>query len=289
MSVDTSDLATVDLTDPQLFVDGPPHELFARMRAEAPVHRNRSANGPDFWSLTKAQDITAVSRDPGTFSSHRGGIWFREDTLAPLELARNLVIFKDPPEHTKFRMILQTAFTPRTVAKMEDSVRERVGALLETASERGWLDSVGDLAVPVPLGVIADLLGAPQGDVGRLLDWTTRLDHGVTHPTDDGLAVLGEMTGYFKELLPRQRDQDDTLVNALFRAEVDGERLTEDEITIFFGILVFAGNDTTRNATSGGVRALIEHPDQFKALRQDLSRVPGAVEEILRCRAVSIT
>ncbi|GAA5156761.1 cytochrome P450 [Pseudonocardia eucalypti] len=276
-----TDLAEIDLTDPSWFAEGPPHELFARMRAEAPVRWNPSADGPGFWSLTRAADLAAVSKDAHTFSSHRGGIWLREDTLAPLDLARNLMIFKDPPEHTRYRVILRSAFTPLTVAKLESAVRAQVVALLDAAVERGGMDAVEDLAVPVPLMVIASLLGVPDSDIPKLRDWTARLDAGVADPANtEGPAALGEMAAYLAALVPEQAEDADSLVAALHRAEVDGQRLTETEIVLFFGILVFAGNDTTRNATSGGLLALAEHPEQFAALTGE--RIPNAVEEILR-------
>src|SRR5207247_2465160 len=143
------DLDTVDLTDLAHFTDGPPHELFARLRAEAPVHRNRCADGTAFWSLTRAEDIVAVSRDTETFSSYRGGLWFRPDALFPLELARNLLIYKDPPEHTKFRNILRKAFLPRIVTEMDDQIEQIVAARLDAIAPRGECDLVTDLAVPV--------------------------------------------------------------------------------------------------------------------------------------------
>lgn len=278
------DLATVDLTDPTWFADGPPHALFARMRAEAPVLRNptRTPGYGPFWSITRAADIEAISKDTTTFSSYAQGIWLRPDAAGPLELMRNLVIFKDPPEHVRYRKLLTLAFTARSIAVLEDVVRERVRAILDRACESGSMDVVTDLSVPIPLGVIVDLLGAPAEDVVRLEDWTTRLDTGVADPESGiGLEAMLEMAGYLGELIPTQLGSD-SLIGRLARAEIDGDRLTEDELLLFFAILVFAGNDTTRNATSSGTLALLEHPDQFRALAADPSLIPNAVEEILR-------
>lgn len=278
------DLARVDLSDPARFVDGPPHALFARMRAEAPVLRNtshRSGVG-DFWSITRAADIEMVSKRPASFSAYARGIWMREDASGPLDLMRNLVIFKDPPEHTRYRKLLQLAFTPRTIAHLEDSVRAQARAILDRACESGSMDVVRDLSVPIPLAVITDLLGAPASDVALLEDWTTRLDHGVDDPESGiGVEAMMEMAGYLDDLIPAQMDSD-SLVGMLARAEVDGDRLTEDELLMFFAILVFAGNDTTRNATTGGALALTENPDQMLALTADPALIPNAVEEILR-------
>lgn len=283
------DLATVDLSDPAWFVDGPPHELFARMRREAPVHRNEPGDPviPWFWNLTRAADIELVSKDPEKiFSSAEKGVWFREDSVGPLDLMRNVVLFKDPPEHSRFRKLLLVAFTPRIVAVLEDSIRARVRAILDRVGPTGRMDVVRDLAVPIPLAVIAELLGAPQEDVGRLEEWTDRIDHGQREPeTGEGLASLFEMAEYLTELIAGQLDGD-RLVGRLARAEIDGDRLSEEELLLFFGILVFAGNDTTRNTTSAGIRALIENPDQLAVLAADPALIPNAVEEMLRYSTV---
>lgn len=278
------DVDAVDLSLPEVFSDGPPHEVFARLRAEAPVHRNRSGNPgvDDFWSITKAADIEMVSKQPGLFSSYERGIWMRADVSGPLELMRNLIIFKDPPEHTRYRKLLQLVFTPRAIAHLEDAVRAQVTQILDRACETGTMNVVRDMAVPIPLTVITDLLGAPASDIDKLEDWTNRLDHGVDRPEDGiGYGAMGEMAAYLTDLIPRQMTSD-SLVGLLARAELDGDRLTPEELLLFFAILTFAGNDTTRNATSGGVLALIENPDQMKVLAEDPSQIPNAVEEILR-------
>lgn len=278
------ELDTIDLSLPEAFADGPPHELFARMRAESPVHRNHSQNPyvGDFWSITKAADIELISKHATLFSAHERGIWMRPDSAAGLDLMRNMVIFKDPPEHSRYRKLVQLAFTPRTIAPLEESVRRQVRAILDRAAETGSMDLVRDLSLPVPLTVITDLLGAPATDVDRLADWTARMDTGVDHPElGICLEAMLEMGGYLEELILGQI-KGDSLVGLLARAEVDGDRLTEEELMMFFAILVFAGNDTTRNATTSGVLALTEHPDQLAALAADPSLIPNAVEEILR-------
>jgi len=232
--------------------------------------------------VTRAKDIEWVSKHGTLFSTWENGIWMRPDASGPLDLTRNLVIFKDPPEHTRHRKLLQLAFTPRTIAYLEDTVRAQVTAILDRAAETGSMDIVNDLAIPVPLNVITSLLGAPDSDVPRLLDWTTRLDVGVDNPeTGSGVEAFMEMAEYLGELIPTQINSD-SLIGLLARAEVDGDRLTDDELLMFFAILVFAGNDTTRNATSGGALALVENPDQLAALRNDPSLIPNAVEEVLR-------
>jgi cholest-4-en-3-one 26-monooxygenase len=283
------DLAEVDLMDPKWFADGPPHDLFARMRAEAPVRWNPSPGGGGFWSLTRHADISAVSRDTETFSSWRAGVFLNPDQVTPLDLNRNLLLYKDPPEHTKYRLILQKAFTPRTVAKLEDDVRARVGRLLDAVIERGACDFASEIAVPVPLGVLAELMGLPDEDIPRLYEWTEGIEAAQRAPEPNAAAgVFTEMAGYLHSQIERQSREgnDETLVMRLRAAEVDGEKLDDAEILVFFGLLVFAGNDTTRNTTANGMSALLEHPEQYRALVEDPSKVPAAVEEILRWTSV---
>jgi cytochrome P450 len=254
------------------------------MRAEAPVLRNqsRTEGTTEFWSITRASDIETISKQPAKFSSAEAGIWMRPDAVAPLELVQNLVIFKDPPEHTRYRKLLQLAFTPRTVAHLEDVVRARVTRILDQACASGSMDVTRDPAIPIPLGVIADLLGASQEDVGLLQEWTSKLDVGVIDPESGlGVEALMDMGEYLETLIPTQLNTD-SLIGLLGRADMDGDRLTEEELLLFFGILVFAGNDTTRSSTSCGALALIEHPDELRALAADPSLIPNAVEEILR-------
>jgi cytochrome P450 len=289
--VEQVDLSAVDLMDPEWFVDGPPHALFARMRDEAPVRWNEvpGYDARGFWSLTRNADIAAVSRDYGSYSSHRAGIFLNPDQVNPLDVNRNLLLYKDPPEHTKYRKILQTAFTPHAVSKLEDAVRARVARTIDAVIERGECDFVTDIAVPIPIGVLADLMGLPEGDIPRLYEWTEQIEAAQRSPEPAAATpTLMEMAGYLHEQIARQaaEEREDSLVMGLRNAEVDGDKLDDAEILVFFALLVFAGNDTTRNTTSGGLLALLEHPDQMELLREDPSRIPQAVEEILRWTSV---
>jgi cytochrome P450 len=288
-SIDRIDLADVDLMDPTLYVDGPPHELFARMRAEAPVRWNPTPDGSGFWSLTRHEDISAVSRDFKTFSSARAGVFLNPDQVLPLDVTRNLLLYKDPPDHTKYRLILQKALTPYAVAQLEPMVREEVTRTIDAVIGRGEADLVTDIAVPIPLRILARLIGVPERDIGRLYGWTQQFEAAARSPEPAGaMSTLAEMAPYLQEQIERQIAEADenSLVMMLRRAEVDGQRLDDTEILVFFGLLVFAGNDTTRNTTSAGLLALLEHPEQLAWLRQDPSLIPAAVEEILRWTSV---
>ncbi|BBZ55871.1 MULTISPECIES: cytochrome P450 [Mycolicibacterium] len=281
------DLATVDLTDLTYFQDGPPHEIFARMRTAPGPHWNAltDADEPGFWSFTKFDDIQTISSNPELFSSARGGVFFTATMgAAPVEVLREVILGMDPPRHTHQRGVVQAVFTPRMIRQMEDGVRATVTTLIDSVIERGTCDFVDEIAVELPLIVIADMLGVAQDERRQLFAWTNQLSHAAaTGNTQQGLAALMEIGGYLTGLTAeRKANPGDDLLSRMLLAEVDGQRLSEAEITFFFGILMFAGNDTTRNTASGGLRALIENPAERQKLIDDPELIPGAVEEMLR-------
>jgi len=287
--VATADLDAVDLMDPAWWRDGPPHELFARMRAETPVRWNPSPDGGGFWSLTRHAEVSEASRDFERFSSWRAGVFLHPDQVLPLDVTRNLLLYKDPPEHTKYRRILQRAMTPHAVAQLDGVIRGEARAVVDAVVERGACDAVADLAVPLPLRILAQLIGVPAGDVPRLYAWTQGFEDAARSPEPaQATATLMEMGGYLAEQIERQvaEGDEDSLVMQLRRAEVDGVRLDDTEILVFFGLLVFGGNDTTRNTTSSGLLALLEHPDQLALLRERPELLETAVEEVLRWTSV---
>jgi cytochrome P450 len=292
MSTETStvDLASVDLTDLELFADGPPHELFARMRAEAPVRWNPSAHGKEFWSITRSEDITDISKDPSSFSSSRGGIFLRPETVPRLDFLRHFVIFKDPPEHTIYREIVARAFMPRTLILIDDVIQEIVNTALDKIVDRGECDLVRDVAAPISINVITRLMGAPDESMTQLLGWTENLEQGITNSTDVG-DTLEQMSAHFLELVDNQVVRGvDSLAKGIADAEVDGRRLSDEEIAAYFSVLLFVGSNPTRSAISSGMLALMEHPDQLELLRGAPTKLrctrsglaPPALEEILR-------
>lgn len=292
MSTSTTnpDLAAVDLTDLGLWEEGPPHELFARMRAEAPVRWNPSADGEGFWSLTRGADIVEVSEDPATFSNAKGGIFLRPDAIGPLEFVRSLAIAKDPPEHTRFREVVAKTFRARTLTYMDEVIRDCVDTALDVAVEGGSCDLVRDVAEPVPLRVIGRMLGAAEDDMAELLAWTTEIERGIAYSLDVSETVM-KMGAHLRGLVKNQSIFGvDSLAKTLMEAEIDGEPLTEEELALYFGLLLYAGNGPTRNAISSGVLALIEHPDQLRKIHDDPTRLlctrsgraSAALNEILR-------
>lgn len=288
--ISTTDLAKVDLTDLDLFADGPPHALFARMRQEAPVHWNKTAHGAEFWSLTRAEDITDTSKDAETFSSASGGIFLRPQTVSRLDLLRRFVIFKDPPDHTQHRSILGQAFLPRTMIMLDELIKDIVSGVLDDAIERGECDLVHDIASPIATSVIARLMGAPATDVDKMLVWADVLDQGVTRSAEMA-DTLEQMSAHFLELVGNQVVRGvDSFATSLAEAEIDGKRLSEEDIAAYFCLLLFVGSNPTRSAISSGMLALLENPEQLELLRTEPSRLrytrsgiaPTAIDEILR-------
>jgi len=189
----------------------------------------------------------------------------------------------DPPRHTKYRLIIQKAFTPRIVALQQDQIRDRITRVIDQVCERGECDLVREISVELPLQVIAEMLGVPQEDRQRLFDWTMQLEAATGDPSVDGAAAVAEIGMYLASVVTARREEPaDDLVTAMVSAEVDGEKLNDFEIAAFFALLMFAGNDTTRNTISGGTLALIENPDERRKLAEDPELIESAVEEMLR-------
>jgi cytochrome P450 len=210
------------------------------------------------------------------------------DQVMPLEVNRNLLLYKDPPDHTKYRKILQTAFVPNTVARMEQGIRDRVTRVLDEVIEAGGADFVEQVAVPLPLGVLAEMMGLPDEAMDDLYRWTHEIEEAqLSAESCAAMGTFGEMAAYLHEQIAVQAERGgDSLVMRLRAAEVDGERLDDNEILVFFALLVFAGNDTTRNTASAGMLELLRHPDQWRLLCEEPERIPAAVEEILRFTSV---
>ena len=285
----TTSLETVNLFDPQWHVDGPPHALLAELRAEASVRWNPLADGTGCWTVLGHAEVAQASRDFATFSSHEAGVFLNPDQVAPLEFARNLLLYMDPPQHTKYRLILQRAFTPHAVRQLEGAVRLRVTRTIDAFVERGAADLVPELAQRIPLGVVMDLLGVPDEDYEMFLGFTTELEEATRSPEPAaGFDAIVRLGGYLDEQLKRQtaEGREDTIVAKLRDAQVDGRKLTDAEVLVFFALLAFAGHDTTRNTTSSGMLALLRHPEALEEITADPSLIPGAVEEILRYTSV---
>jgi cytochrome P450 len=287
-----SDIEQALVLDHEHWEDGPPHELFARMRAECPVHWTSHVteypHERGFWSVTSADDIHTVSRDWRTYSSERAGITALS-IVFPIELIRAMFIGQDPPKHDRLKALFQAGFTPKRIAAHEEEIRAIVTDVLDRLDGRETCDLVTDVAQPVVSRVIGSFMGIPPEDDAV---WATLMNStlGAGDPdlNPDGVdnVVNREVPEIFercrKMIAERRANPTDDLTSVLVHAEVDGERLEEHEIVMGFFLLVAAGNDSTKATYCSGMRALIEHPDQRQLLLDDPSLVPAAVEESLR-------
>jgi len=284
-------LADVNLCDLDQFEVGVPHHVFKLLRAEAPVFWHPEPNGgPGFWVVTKYRDLIAVSKDPATFSSWRGGTNLFDTTPEQLSQTRMIMLNMDPPAHSKYRRLVNQGFTLRMVARLEPHIREMAHRIVDHVAAIGECDFVTEVAAELPLQVIAEFLGVPLADRHKVFEWSNRLigfDDPEFRDSADSVAqgqqAAAEMYMYANQLALERRDHPrDDLVSVLMRGEVDGERLSEMEFDSFFLLLAVAGNETTRNLISGGMLALLEHPEQRQRLLADMSLLPTAVEEMLR-------
>ena len=275
----------VDLCDPAVFADGPPHDEFRRLRDDAPVAFFSEPDGPGFWGVFRYADVVEVSRHPTQFGSSPS-VFIREPPDGDNAGASELLINLDPPRHTQLRKLVNRGFTPRQIAALEPRVRALVVDLLEQAKARGEFDLVTDVAVELPLQVIAELVGVPNEDRHKVFAWTERMmssEADAETITADARIAMGEMFAYADSLAAERVHGDgDDLLSVLLRAEVDGDRLTQLDVDVFFMLLMNAGSETTRNLITGGTLALFEHPEERARLAADPSLLPTAIEEMLR-------
>ncbi|MBX5442204.1 MAG: cytochrome P450 [Solirubrobacteraceae bacterium] len=293
MSTDVSRLEDLLLTEREHWTDGPPHELFAQLRAQCPVHWTaRITEYPDedgFWSVTTADDVHAVSRDWQTFSSELGGVTAVTDSILPLELQRAMFIGMDPPKHDRLKALFQRGFTPKRIARHEDEIRAIAVRVLDGLAGRETADLVNDVAQPVVSRVIHSFMGVPEEDDAvwaRLMNAILGAGDPDLNPEGPEAVMQRDVPEIFERcrqlIADRRANPRDDLTSVLVHAEVDGERLEEHEIVMGFFLLVAAGNDSTKATYASAMRALIEHPDQRRLLLEDPSLIPGAVEEALR-------
>ncbi|UJA21224.1 cytochrome P450 [Thermoleophilia bacterium SCSIO 60948] len=280
----------IDLGDHDLWSEGPPYELFARLRDE-PLHwspNERYAGEGGFWSVTRYADMRTVTRDFETFSSERRGIFLVDDVGVPLDVQRLQMISMDPPRHDRLKKLVGRAFTPKRIALHEEAVRAIVREILDRFAARESCDLAIEIARPVPARVIGSLLGTPESDDPRLIHWTNVStafeDPDIRAGWESSEDEFVDVVAYVEEARKaREAEPRDDLLSALIAAEVDGERLEPYEITTFFLLLLAAGNDSTRATYLATMRALIEHPEQREALLADPGLIENAVEEGLRC------
>lgn len=266
----------LDLFSPEIRRN--PYALYDQLRAATPVLHVAQAG---LWMIFDYEGVKRVLTDHDSFSSKRGPVQW--------------LVFLDPPRHTKLRALIARAFTPRSIANLEPRIRQLTSRLLDQVIERGEMDLAADFSVPLPILVIAEMLGIPVSDLPQFKRWNDVILNlsyaipgvgGSAAVVSDFAAVTIEMGGYLRGLLDHRRStpQDD-LLTRLLEAEVDGERLTEENILGFFQLLLLAGSETTTNLINNAILCLLENRDQLARLQAEPALLPSAIEEVLRYRS----
>ena len=272
----------IDFYNPDTFEHGPPFDIFKELRENEPVYWNPQEEGTGFWALTRYDDVVATSLDHDSYLSGHGV--FVDESVGGSEL---MMVNMDPPKHSGLRKLVNEGFTPKMIRRMEPHVRGIAAAIVDKIATKGECDFVLDVAMELPLQVIAELIGIPQEDRHKIYRWSNQMiavgDPEYSPDMDTATKAAADIFAYSSQLTADRRENPkDDLITVLLNAEVDGEKLEDMELNIFFLLLAVAGNETTRNLIAGGMLAFFEHPDQWQRLKDDPSLMPTAVEELLR-------
>lgn len=278
---------TIDLSDPALFVDGPPHDVFDELRRDDPVYWNATSSGTPtggFWALTRHADVAAVSRDVETFTSTKGMCYPANAALAPM-MVDNLM-WNDPPVHTRIRGLAARGFSVRVVARFEEWVRDRVTDILDNLPVDEPFDAVQLIAAELPAQVIASVMGAPISDRHRIVGWANDI-FAREEPGgyERSMAALGHVFAYSRELREiKRREPTADMITDLSNAEYDGVPITDGEYEQFVMSLLIAGYETTHTLIGQTLRLMVERPDIDTAIRDATAKDGGksATEELLR-------
>ena len=288
-------LPGAEILDPERFVrDGYPHAEWARLRGESPVHWCPRDEGEPFWAITRHEEIVNVSRQPDRFLNGPRLLMSFDQELSREEPPIRMLLNMDPPEHQSYRELISRRFTPRALRQITSQVDGIANEILDQVMDGGAeaeTDFVAAVSAKLPIWVIAEMLGVPREDWELLFHWTNRTigaadpeycEEGKT-PEETMQAARLALFEYFNAMTEdRRKNPRDDLVSILSNAKVNGEPLPTFELLSFYMLLVVAGNETTRNATSGGMLALIENPDEFEKVRGNPKLLKPLVEEILR-------
>ena len=267
---------------------GEPHDQFDRLRAEAPVYWHALPNDVGFWAVTKHADVRAVSHDHHTYSSELGGTFIPsadEEALAQLRLT---ILNMDPPKHNRYRRLVSKGFTPRMIGALVEEIDRRAAAVIDAVCERGEVEFVEEIAAQVPVQMICEMIGLEKEVWPRMFEISNQLIGSRDDPDYQELpggpeAAAMEIYALCDSVASdRRANPRDDIMTLLVQAEVDGERLDDFELNMFFLTLVVAGNETTRNLINHSMLALIDHPDQAERLREEPSLWDTATDEMLR-------
>lgn len=277
-----------DLHRPETYVDGAPHDLFTRLRAEEPVVFQEMDDQPGYWAVLRHADVVHVAKHAEIFSASEGGVVIEDLDPPSLEQMRDMLLAMDPPRHTAYRRPIAPEFKARVIGEMEGRIRTITREILDRADAAGPdLEFVHDVCAHLPSQIVGELMGIPRDDWPEIHAMAERNSGGqdpdIADAADRGgssvdMAMYGIGFAARRRAMPEQGDLTDLLLGG----EFDGKQMTDIDFGRFFVQLVTAGNDTTRTMLSSGLLALLQHPDQLAMLRADRSLIPSAVEEILR-------
>ncbi len=279
----------VDLFSPDFKAN--PYPTYAHLRSEAPIQRVELPDGQGMWLVTRYEDVSAVLRDERFVKDWRNAMTPEQIVGVPpipevmKPLTRNM-LDTDPPDHERLRALVSKAFTPRLIERMRPRVQEIADTLLDVVQDKGEMDLIDDYAFPLPIIVIAELLGVSAEDRNKFREWSNAAVSGDTTQEYVEKVLLPHMqafTDYLRAMFEEKRkNPKDDLISALVRAEEAGDKLSEDELLAMVFLLLIAGHETTVNLIGNGVLALLQHPDQLRKLREDPSLIKPAIEELLR-------
>ncbi len=279
-----------DIYSPEVYLDAPPHELFAELRRTEPVFWQDMPDQPGYWAVLKHRDVERVARNPVLFSASEGGVVLEDLTPENLENMRGMLLAMDPPRHSDYRRPMVKRFMPKVMEELEDRIRAITKEILVGAAEKGDVEFVRDVTSGLPTRVIGELVGLPQEDWDRVHHMAEMNTHGQDPdyaPDGDGInpgSGSMDMAIYGMQHAARWRtlEPQDDLTTYILQTEFGGKLMTDVDFGVFFVQLVTAGQDTTQTMLASGLQALLEHPEQLAELRADPGLIPGAVEEILR-------
>ena len=273
------------LHEPATYAHGFPYEVFRELRDSDPVsHQDHPAWEHGYWAVTRHADVQRVSRDWTGFQNAPNPFLPDRADVGDEAGASLLMISLDPPEHTKLRKLISSGFTPRRINDLAARVKERVDSVIDSVAGRGECDLVRDVALWLPLHAIADLVGVPEEDRKQVFEWTELTFGFDADTTPEERAEAAQSMFAYADAMCAQRADDprDDLMSVLLHAEVEGERLTQMQLAVFFMLLQNAGSETTRNLITTGTLSLLERPDDLVRLRDDAELLPVAIEELLR-------
>lgn len=283
----------VDLSHPDAFKDGPPHDCFDRDRRESPVRwieatpRRGMPIGEGFWSVTRYKTMREVTSDPTLFSSNAGGIRMETYGEEYLKAERVTMLLMDPPDHTVMRRTISKRFIPRIIKQLSKKVETIASEAVRAAVVKRNFDFVNEIAAPVPLIVIAELLGVELEDRNQFRKWSDTIVHasdpGLNVTSDDYKFAYESLREYGRHLYEMKlKEPEDDLISAIAHSDIDGSPMTPDQVVGFWLLLLIAGNETSRNALSGALLAFDKNPNQRERLISNPEFLSTAVEESLR-------